>query len=62
MTALVPLADRVDSLVAVGRRGEARAVLARIDAPDVETRATALARAAELAREDGDLDGARRSL
>jgi tetratricopeptide (TPR) repeat protein len=62
MGALVPIAERADSLVAVGRRADARALLEHADGLDLEPWAAALARAAELAREDGDGDGARRLL
>ena len=48
--------ERVDSLLAVGRRDDARALLGRGVADlDVGSQATLLVRAAELAREDGDL-------
>jgi tetratricopeptide (TPR) repeat protein len=61
--ALVPVAARADSLVAIGRRVEARALLERAaEGLDVEEQATALRRAADLAREDGDAEVARRLL
>jgi len=51
---------RVESLLALGRRAEARALLASpVEALDVEARADQMLRAGELAREDGDLVAAR---
>jgi tetratricopeptide (TPR) repeat protein len=61
--ALVPIGERADSLVAAARRVDARALLEREgDTLEVEARATALVRAADLAREDGDVAAARRAL
>jgi tetratricopeptide (TPR) repeat protein len=55
--------DRADSLLAVGRRQDARALLAKPPAELGPTaQATLLARAAKLAREDGDLSAARAAL
>jgi len=57
------IAARADSLLAIGRRDEARALLARLVAGlDSELQAALLVRAAELAREDGLLDDARAAL
>jgi tetratricopeptide (TPR) repeat protein len=57
------VSDRVESLLAVGRRADARALLARpIQDLDAEAQAKLWMRSAELAREDGDLHSARTSL
>jgi tetratricopeptide (TPR) repeat protein len=54
------LRDRADSLLALGRRADARALLARpVPDMDPESQATLLMRAADLARDDGDLHAAR---
>jgi tetratricopeptide (TPR) repeat protein len=54
---------RADSLLAIGRRADARALLTRsADRLDVAAQAAHLTRAAELARLDGDLVAARAAL
>ena len=55
--------ERADSLLALGRRPEARALLTRAtDGLDVAAQANLLVRAAELAREDGDPNANRNAL
>jgi tetratricopeptide (TPR) repeat protein len=55
--------DRADSLLGAGRRADARALLARpSEALEPGVQATLIARAAKLAREDGDLAAARGAL
>jgi tetratricopeptide (TPR) repeat protein len=58
-----PIEERADSLLVIGRRAEARALLERPgETLDADGEAAALVRAAELAREDGDLESTRRAL
>jgi tetratricopeptide (TPR) repeat protein len=57
------ITERADSLLAVGRRADARRMLEQpSDVLDLESEAAALMRGADLAREDGDLDAARNGL
>jgi len=54
---------RADSLLALGRRADARALLAQeSQALTADEQARLLVRAAELAHDDGDTEGARRAL
>jgi tetratricopeptide (TPR) repeat protein len=56
------VAARADTLVALGRRADARALLVARHEHDRDAQATLLMRASDLAREDGDVDAARTAL